>query len=174
MLKKALQLSIVIVLLLSAGVCFAQEAEAGGQERKQRAAAAYSQRSAARERAAKIKQNRKIIKDLNRTIKKEMASVREIINELRENSESFSAEKEAAVKEQLLLIRENRAKFAETLGQIRAERLLLKESRRQENGPGILGNADNILAVQEARIAILRDIAEDIEELIEELLDLLS
>lgn len=125
----------------------------------------YTQREFARIRAAEIKRNQQIIKALNREINAKMKLVREIIKELREDPELFPAEKAAAVREQLRLIRENRARFAETLGEIRDEQALLKESRKK-NSPGLRGNLDNIFAVQEARIRILREIIADIDELV--------
>jgi hypothetical protein len=125
----------------------------------------YTQREFARIRAAEIKRNQRIIKALNRELQEKMQLVRQTIKELREEPELFPAEKEAAVREQLRLIRENRARFAETLGEIREERALLKENRKQ-SGPGLRGNVDNIFAVQEARIRILREMIADIDELL--------
>jgi protein-arginine kinase activator protein McsA len=125
----------------------------------------YSQREFARIRAAEIKRNQTIIKALNREIRVKMKVIQKLINELREDPELFPAEKAAAVREQLRLIREMRAKYADTLGEIREERAPLKENRKN-NGAGLRGNLDNIFAVQEARIRILRDILAEIDELV--------
>lgn len=125
----------------------------------------YNQRVIDRERAAQVRENRQTIKELNRTVKEEMAVVRELIRELRENPDLFTKEMEAAVKERLLLIRENRQRFAETIGDINEQRDKMRGNRRQKNNPGVRGNVDQILAVQGARIAILREMVEDIAAL---------
>ena len=125
----------------------------------------YNQRVIARERAAQVRENRQTIKELNRTVKEEMAVVRELIRELRKNPDLFTKEMEAAVKERLLLIRENRQRFAETIGDINEQRDKMRGNRRQKNNPGVRGNVDQILAVQGARIAILREMVEDIAAL---------
>jgi len=125
----------------------------------------YNQRVIDRERAAQVRENRQTIKELNRTVKEEMAVVRELIRELRKNPDLFTKEMEAAVKERLLLIRENRQRFAETIGDINEQRDKMRGNRRQKNNPGVRGNVDQILAVQGARIAILREMVEDIAAL---------
>ncbi|MBS3947537.1 MAG: hypothetical protein KGZ57_04390 [Dethiobacter sp.] len=125
----------------------------------------YSQRVIARQRAAQVRENRQTIKELNRTVKEEMAVVRELIRELRKNPDLFTKVMEAAVKERLLLIRENRQRFAETIGDINEQRDKLRGNRRQKNNPGVRGNVDQILAVQGARIAMLREMVEDIAAL---------
>ncbi|MCL5981974.1 MAG: hypothetical protein M1571_05585 [Firmicutes bacterium] len=125
----------------------------------------YSQRVIARQRAAQVRENRQTIKELNRTVKEEMAVVRELIRELRKNPDLFTKEMEAAVKERLLLIRENRQRFAETIGDINEQRDKMRGNRRQKNNPGVRGNVDQILAVQGARIAILGEMVEDIAAL---------
>lgn len=135
------------------------------KQRGRVAEAVYNRREFARIRAAEIKRNQTIIKALNREITVKMKVVQELIKELRKDPESFPAEKAAAVREQLRLIREMRAKYADTLGEIREERAPLKENRRN-NGAGLRGNLDNIFAVQEARIRILRDILAEIDELV--------
>ncbi len=126
----------------------------------------YTQREFARIRVAEIKRNQQIIKALNRELQEKMKLVRETIRELRESPESFPEEKAAAVREQLRLIRENRARFAETLGQIREELASLKENRKKQDAPGLRGNTDNIFAVQEARIRVLREMIADTDELL--------
>jgi len=128
--------------------------------------AVYSQRQLARMRVEQIRQNQRLIKELNRTVKQKMKLVRELIKELREDPQSFPEEKAAAVREQLRLIRENRAQFGDTLGEIREERALLKENRKKQDGRGMRGNYDNVFAVQEARIRILREMIADIDELL--------
>lgn len=187
MFKKVMSIGMAVIILLATGAYFPENAEARGQGRKLREKAreqvagevygqrrrvadavynqVYTRREFARIRAAEIKRNQRIIKALNRELQEKMKLVRETIKELREDPELFPAEKEAAVREQLRLIRENRARFAETLGEIRAERALLKENRKQ-NGPGLRGNVDNIFAVQEARMRILREMIADIDELL--------
>jgi len=135
-------------------------------DREQAATAAKAQREQARMRAKEIRQNKREIKELRETKQEKTKLARELIKTLRENPESFPEEKAVAVREQLRLIKENREKFAESLGRIRDESASLRENRRNNNAPGMKGNADNIFAVQEARIQILKEMITDLDELL--------
>jgi chromosome segregation ATPase len=144
----------------------AEERQAKREEARLRAEEKQAMREKARLRAKEIRENQQEIKGLRQTIREKTKEARELIKELSEKPEAFPPEKAAAVREKLRQIKENRAKFAETLGQIRDERARLRENRQNQDAPGMRGNTDNIFAVQEARIRVLKAMIADLDELL--------
>lgn len=175
--KSMISIILVIFILLGTGSAFAVEPNAGSvrnavqlRQEPDRTQQMIQNREEIREqvqeRVYKIEAYRYQLTALNAELRQKMMLIQKNNVALCQNTEAVTEKNMLLIKEKLQLIRQNRRQFEATLGEIRAESLLMRGNRLKQNLEGIAGNMDNILQVQEARIRILKNMIEDADSLL--------
>jgi hypothetical protein len=158
---------LVLMLIAVSGSAFAQglggppaEVPRTGPEARENMQHRLVIGSMVREKAMTIRDNNLAIRDLVLEIKGAFAEVREAIGEAEELQDGELAE----IREKLRLIRQNRKAIGETVGGIRAEAMRMRQNRG--DGPAVMTSLDVVIQIQEARMAILTEILDDIRDLL--------
>ncbi len=89
--------------------------------------------------------------------------IRHVIQELRQSGTVIPEDVRQAVKDSRDAIRGSREAIKATIPEVQAERAALHEDRLAKNWAGALGHLENIIAIQETRIAEARHIVAELE-----------
>lgn len=160
MMKKMIALVICLALLTSAGTAFARSSSLreGVKEK-------YLLLATLKEKAQAVRQNEAEIRSLKTQIKQEITIIRAITARLRKQQVSISTEQLAAVRKALTGVRQAHSLLSSTGGGIHQKSLQIKSNRQNRNLPGFVQNLNELEAMQQERIRLLKDAANRLHDL---------